>query len=479
MVFNSIRLKLTAWYVALLAIILILFSILLYFFLSKRLYEGIDNSLKVSANIVAKTALMRFPTTPLPGFDQYLEQFLGYANFNKFYRIYDGSGNVGPRSANIDASQFPLTQEAYAKALDGNTSFETFTLSNDQMIRVVTRPILRNGKLGNLIQVGTSLQAVNETMHNLRVFLYTGIPGILVLATLVGGFMARRALNPVDKITQSASEIGGGVDLSKRIHVPQVKDEIGRLAITFNNMLERLENSFAQIRQFSSDASHELRTPLTVLKGQSELVLSKLRSPEEYQEVLSSNLEEINYMSKILEDLFFLSKSDETKIRLDRKLVNLTSIVEEVCKHAELMGDDKNIKIIIAYLEPVEIEGDPVRLRQMVWNLLNNAIKYTPAQGMVKVSLQNHKESALLAVEDTGIGIPDKHLENIFNRFYRVDKARTREEGGSGLGLAICKFIVESHEGDIQVDSQVGKGTKFRIRLPKAKTGTVAITPSL
>ena len=467
MVLNSVRLKLTVWYVALLAIILILFSILLYYFLSKRLYESVDNSLNVSANIVAKTTVMRFPASSLPGLEQYLEQFLGYGNFNKFYRIYDGSGNVGSRSKNIDASQFPLTQESYAKALEGVPSYETFTLSEGQMIRVITRPILRNRKLANLIQVGTSLQAVNDTMDNLRIFLYTGIPGVLVLATLVGGFMARRALNPVARITQTARAIGSGVDLSKRIPVPDVQDEIGRLANTFNDMLERLESSFSRIRQFSSDASHELRTPLTVLKGQSELALSKSRSSEEYQEVLSSNLEEINYMSKILEDLFYLSKSDETKIRLDRERINFQATVEEVCRHAELLGDEKNIEIIIAYLELVDVEGDPVRLRQLVWNLLHNAIKYTPSGGRVKVSLQNLDDWGVLTVEDTGIGIPEEHLENIFLRFYRVDKSRSRQEGGSGLGLAICKYIVARHKGEIEVDSQVGKGSKFRIRLPK------------
>ena len=144
-----------------------------------------------------------------------------------------------------------------------------------------------------------------------------------------------------------------------------------------------------------------------------------------------------------------------------------------VHKLNELREDDKKIQIVIAYLEPVEIDGDPVRLRQMVWNLLSNAIKYTPVQGTVKVSLRNQEEWSILTVEDTGIGILEKHLNNIFNRFYRVDKARSRQEGGSGLGLAICKYIVESHEGKIEVESKVGKGTKFKVRLPKTNTNSI------
>ena len=337
-------------------------------------------------------------------------------------------------------------------------------------------PFLRNKKLVKLIQVGTSLQAVNETMKNLKIFLYTGIPAILILATLVGFFMARRALNPVSKITQTARVISNGNDLSKRIPVPSAQDEIGKLVVTFNDMLERLENSFVHMRQFSSDASHELRTPLTVLKGQSELTLNKPRTANEYQEVLSSNLEEINYMSKVLEDLFALSKADENNIRLDYNPMNLGAIIEEVCKHAAILADEKNIKIMIAYLEPVQINGDEVRLRQMIWNILHNGVKYTPEGGNIKISLQNREGDALLTVEDSGIGISKENLPNIFNRFYRVDKVRSRSEGGSGLGLSISRYIVEAHKGQIEVHSQLGEGTKFKITLPKLESSSKTLS---
>lgn len=469
MPFNSIRSKLTLWYVALLGIILILFSVFLNYFLSTRLYESIDNSLRVSATVVSKTALMKYDQMPLPGLEQFFEQFLGYGNMNKFYRIYDGSGNVGSRSKNIDASKFPLTQQAYADALKGENSFETFYLAGNHPIRVITMPVLRVGKLVNLVQVGTSLEAVHETLRNLRIFLITTVPLVLLLATLFGRFLARRSLLPVAKITQTARDIGGGADLSKRISVPKVQDEIGQLAKTFNNMMDRLENSFSQIRQFSSDASHELRTPLTVLKGQNELILNKPRSPEEYQEVISSNLEEINYMSKVLEDLFTLSKSDENQVQLDCRPIDLKVVIDEVCKHAELLAGQKNIEIVIAFLESVQINGDPVRLRQMIWNILDNAIKYTPPGGQLRISLEEEKEHAFVTVKDTGIGIPEEHLPHIFDRFYRVDRARSRDEGGSGLGLSICRHIVEAHKGHIEVESKLGMGAKFKIRLPKIK----------
>lgn len=470
MVFNSIRSRLTALYVALLGIILIAFSVVLYYFLNNRLYESIDHSLKLSASVVRKTAQLGYSRTPLPGLEFFFEQFLGYGNLNKFYRIYDGSGNVGSRSKNIDASQFPLSQEAYGRALKGEATYETFTVADGHSLRVITMPVLRDGTLVNLIQVGTSLEGVKETMRNLRIFLFTGVPAVLLVSALVGRFLARRSLEPVAKITQTAREIASGGNLSRRIPVPEVQDEIGNLAITFNEMMDRLERSFSKIRQFSSDASHELRTPLTVMKGQSELGLSKLRRPAEYQEVLSSNLEEINYMSRILDDLFILARADEGQLPMESESVNLVSVIEDVCKNVEVLAEEKNIDIKLAYMEPAEVIGDGHRLKQMVWTLLHNAVKYTPENGQIKVTLQDMDDYAYITVQDNGIGIPEADLPWIFDRFYRVDKARSRSEGGSGLGLSICKHIVEMHNGEIEVESEVGKGTRFKIRLPKQKS---------
>ena len=469
MAFKSIRSRLTAWYILLLGIILILFSVFLNYFLSKRLYESVDNSLTVSATVVATSAVMRFNRSPLPGLDQFFEQFMGAGNLNKFYRIYDGSGNVGSRSNNIDASKFPLSQEAYADALSGTNSYETFLVDGKYPIRVITMPILREKKLVNLVQVGTSLEAVKETLRNLRIFLFTAVPSVLVFATLFARFLARRALKPISKIIKTARDIGQGQELSQRIPVFKVQDELGQLALTFNEMMDRLENSFAQMRQFSSDASHELRTPLTVLQGQNELVLSKLRDPKEYQEVIISNLEEIKYMSKVLEDLFVLSRSDENQVLLNYKRMDLRDLVEEVCRHAEILAEEKDISIVIAFLEQVKINGDEVRLRQMVWNILHNGIKYTQPGGELKVSLLEESGFALLSIQDTGIGIPEKDLPFIFDRFYRVDKARSKDEGGSGLGLSICRHIAEAHKGKIKVESKPGLGTRFKIHIPSTK----------
>ena len=471
MPFTSIRSKLTAWYVLLLGIILVLFSILLFFFLSKRLNESVDNSLTLSARIVARSTQINNSRTPFPGLDLFFDQFMGFGR-DKSYKIYDGSGNIGSLSKNFDGSQFPLSEIAYSAALKGGTSYETFIISDNHPIRVITMPVIRNGKLANLVQVGTSKKVVVDTLKNLAIILWTAVPAVLLLTALIGRFIARRALKPVAKITQTAKDIGSGANLSQRIPVPEVKDEIGELALTFNSMMDRLESSFSQMRQFSSDASHELRTPLTVLKGQSELTLGKERKPKEYQEVISSNLEEIQYMSKVLEDLFMLSKSDENQIALDYESVDLKLLIEEICRHAQIIASEKNIKIITAYIERIQVYGDPVRLRQMIWNVIVNGIKYTQPDGEVTISLQEKKDIALITIQDNGIGISNSDLPLIFNRFYRVDKARSREEGGTGLGLSICKFIVDAHKGSIDIESTLGEGTKFKIKLPKQNLST-------
>ncbi|MGV7221803.1 MAG: sensor histidine kinase [Nitrospinales bacterium] len=470
MIFNSIRSRLTAWYVGLLAVILILFSVLLYIFLSKRLYESVDNSLHISANMARKTAQVKYPRRALPGMEVFFDQFLGGGNRKKSYRFYDRSGKVGPQFKGLYDSKFPLSQTAYMRALEGKKTYENFPLKDEYPHRVLTIPVMRNNTLANLIQVGTSLEGVEETLKNLRLFLFTAVPAVLILATLVGRFFAGQALSPVSRITKTASDIAHGADLNKRIEDPKVQDEIGVMVITFNQMMDRLSKSFSQMRQFSSDASHELRTPLTVLKGQSELLLNKTRTPEEYQEVLSSNLEEINYMSRILDDLFVLSKADESKLPWKIEDVDLAQIIEEVCRHGEILADEKNIKIIVAYFEPVHVKGDAHRLRQLTWNLIHNAIKYTPEGGEIKVTLQELPDYGYLTIQDSGMGIPEEDLPLIFNRFYRVDKARARVEGGSGLGLSICKSIVDWHKGEIDLESEVGVGTKFKIKIPKIKS---------
>jgi len=248
--------------------------------------------------------------------------------------------------------------------------------------------------------------------------------------------------------------------------VPVTRDDIGQLAATINGMLDRLSLSFQKITQFTADASHELRTPLTIMQGELEIALRGERSVEEYLETLGSCLEEVERMATIVNDLLLLSKSDMGQEVLNFEPVDMKLMVNNLLSHFQILADEHQIKLGSDLEEVETIYGDHLRLRQMLVNLLSNAIRYTPAGGHIKVSLKNVENGIEVAVADTGIGIPEDAIPRIFDRFYRADKARSRQYGGSGLGLSIVKWIVEAHNGSITVDSIVGEGSVFRVFLP-------------
>jgi heavy metal sensor kinase len=282
----------------------------------------------------------------------------------------------------------------------------------------------------------------------------------------------------VDQITQTARMITSQ-NLNQRIKSLKVKDEISRLIETFNEMISRLDQSFHQIRQFSSDASHELKTPLTILKGEVEVALRKERTSQDYEQILRSNLEEINRMSKIVDNLLLLARTETGEIRLFKEEVNLSQIVSEVVTQLAMLAHAKDLHIVATnHQENILLYGDALRIRQMLLNLIENSIKYTEPGGSISVSLernaplslpgreQGSRDAVQIVVSDTGIGIAKEDQDRIFGRFFRVDKARSRDQGGSGLGLSICKWIVEAHQGEISVESELGKGSRFIVKLP-------------
>jgi two-component system OmpR family sensor kinase len=291
---------------------------------------------------------------------------------------------------------------------------------------------------------------------------------IALVVSLVGGwFLAGRALRPVDSITVAAQRIAAG-DLTQRLTSERSSDEIGRLTDTFNNMIARLETSFAQIRQFSSDASHELRTPLTVMKGESELVLRRPRPVEDYIAVLESNLEEIDRMSRIVEELLFLSRADMGQVKTECEPVRLEALVEDIQRQACLLGQEREIDVIMGTIQPATVQGDELRLRELILNLVDNAVKYSYPQGKVEIDLRVEGRTARLSVRDYGIGIPPEAHKQIFDRFFRTDDARAHTKKGTGLGLSICAWIADAHHGHIEVHSDVGNGSTFTLVLPLA-----------
>jgi len=476
MVFKSLRFKLTVWYVLILAILLGSFSSFLYFTLSNILYRSVDNKLRSLAGLIASESASPLSNFGFGDMDQTLEASVNVKPIGKFIQVLDESGRIGQKSDNLKNVQLPISLSALRNASNGIESFETRHSFGNTPLRILTLPVIEGNHIARIVQVASSLEDVEDALNTLFIILIITVPSALVLASLGGQFLANKALKPVDHITQTARLITSQ-NLNQRIKPLKVKDEISRLIETFNEMISRLDKSFQQIKQFSSDASHELKTPLTILKGEVEVALRKERAAQEYEQILRSNLEEINRMSTIVEDLLLLSKTEFEEVPLHKEHVHLTEILRDVVVQVTILAQAKQIHIHMSNSDgDITVLGDALRIRELLLNLIENGIKYTPERGSVSITLETEKKPegsaggpigfVKIIVSDTGIGIEKKDQEKIFDRFFRVDKARSREQGGSGLGLSICKWIVEAHQGEISVESELGRGSSFIVKLP-------------
>jgi heavy metal sensor kinase len=302
-------------------------------------------------------------------------------------------------------------------------------------------------------------------------FLLTG-PLTLLVAGGGGYFLARRVLRPVKSMTRAANQITAD-RLSQRIEVDNPDDELGALAQTLNRMIERLERSFVEIRLFTADASHELRTPLTAIRTEAEVALSKLPVSHEHQQLLASILEECDRLARLTEQLLTISREDAGVAQQVRERVEVTQTVKGVVETMRVLAESKGLRLQLAESGPVEIQGDGARLRQVFFNLIDNAIKYTPEGGTVEIRIERIDGAARVIVRDSGVGIPAEHLPRVFDRFYRVDKARSREQGGTGLGLTIARSIVVAHSGQIELSSTRGHGTTVTLTLPAEPLGSL------
>lgn len=290
------------------------------------------------------------------------------------------------------------------------------------------------------------------------------LPLILIIVMIWGYFFMKRVFSPVRDLVEVTRKITAE-NLSQRIDPGRSNDEISELAETLNGMISRLDSSFKQIRQFSGDVSHELKTPLTAIKGEIEVTLRKSRSEEEYKEVLLSLLEEINYLTKIVDNLLFLSRLDSKSFHIGNDSVDPGSIMMELYENFYRLAKDRGVTINILSADSSVIAGDAGLIRQLFSNLLLNSIKYTPGGGTIDISVEKDQDRSLFTIKDSGVGIPCEDFDKVFDRFYRVDSSRSKDTGGSGLGLAIAKKIVEVHGGEITLKSKVGEGSEFKVFL--------------
>jgi len=457
--FHSIKFRFTIWYLLVLAILLAALSAGVYFYLSRSLYGNLDNSLEL------RSAQLQSLPEILESINQgEFEQELGEIVILYFY-----SGGqlveVSPRGTSIS-----VPSEAISQAIAGASSFATIQTAQGEGLRLLAVPMIISipgpppGIQPAALIIARSTKQIDQALAGLVRTLGTAGPLALAFAAVGGIFLARRALEPVDKISQTAQEIEEN-DLTRRINV-NTKDELGRLAATLNEMIGRLERAFQRQKQFTSDASHELRAPLAVIEAESTLALQKERPSGDYRQSLETISQESRQMSSLIDQLLTLARADAGKEQWNFAEVDLGKLIINLSADVEVLCQEKGLSFHLGRTENLVVKADEARLRQLFMNVLSNAVRYTPNAGTVSISLRREGQMAVVAVTDTGIGIPAEEIPFIFERFYRVDKARSRTEGGAGLGLAISRHIAEAHGGRIDVESQVGVGSTFSVWLP-------------
>jgi heavy metal sensor kinase len=381
------------------------------------------------------------------------------------FRLLDGSGRVVLTSDPVDALPDPWPGPEPRKQTAAVPWFDTIqTGGMDFPVRVCSQRAHLPGRGEYVAQATYTLGGIAASLTTFRRLCI----GAMVLAaglSLIGGrLLARSILRPVHRITVTARRIEAD-NLSRRLNRTENDDELDRLAAVLNEMLERLERQFKQIRRFTADAAHEFRTPLTALRGTAEVALSGEATEGELRGVLEASIEEYDRLSRIADDLLLLARADSGRPFLCRQRFSLRAAVQDVVDLFAPLAQEKGIALVFTSASSVEIDADGGRVRQVISNLLDNALKYTPTGGRITISVGQSDGTVALTVADTGPGIPMEHLPHIFDRFYRADEARSRGSGGSGLGLAICRTIVEGHGGTI--DARNGaEGSSFTVRLP-------------
>jgi heavy metal sensor kinase len=457
--FRSIRLRLTLYFVGAMAFVIVAIFSLIYFGLEPRLLASVDATLIDAAARSVESAGGR------SGDDAGRQiRLLTIAPA----RLMTVNGEVLAEDANFPAG-VTLSAEMRAAAVAGQRRIETLQFGQT-WYRLLTTGILANGEVAATIQVAHTLDNERGVLQDLRQLLTVAIPAALALAGLGGWLLAGSALAPSERVRRKVDGIIQSGDLSRRVSTDLPEDEIGRLAHTFDRLLERTEQSMQRERQFASDASHELRSPLTVLKGEISVALSRARSAEEYRDALAQLELSVDEMSVVVEDLLTLTRASAQTSELRLETVDLAGLVVTVTERLSGIAEAKRIVLTgpAPNGPPALVRGDRIRLQRVITNLIDNALRYTPEGGSIETRVSLEHGEVRLDAQDTGIGIAPEHIDRVFDRFFRADAARDRESGGTGLGLAIAKAIVESHGGVLSVTSQLGRGTCFTIRLPAA-----------
>jgi heavy metal sensor kinase len=457
----SIRWRLTLWNVALLGLALAILGAAFYFGLRFLLYDALDDNLRNRAAIVDAAierdgdSLRLTTNAAVPSDD------------DEFIRVWSADGALLFDSS--DPEDEPVRNPAgLAGALAGQTSLRWVESDDDDPVRILAAPVYRDGEIAGALEAGIESE-VDETLGFALRLLGISIPLILLLAAGGGYWLAGRALNPIDRITRTAADIGER-DLSRRIEPDLPDDELGRLARTFNAMLDRIEDAFTRQRRFTADAAHELRTPLALMRSQIDIALRKERDPDADRETLEDLGADVDRLARMSAGLLALARRDAGGLQPEREPVELAALLDLIAEQYQPLANEAGVEILLD-TETVTLVADQDQLIQVFVNLLDNALHHAPPGSRISLGCRPEDGSARFWVTDEGPGIAPEHLPHLFERFYRVDPGRDRRHGGIGLGLAISKAIIDAHGGTIEIESAPGAGTTARVSLPGTLEG--------
>jgi heavy metal sensor kinase len=474
------RARLTLWYTGVLALVLILFSLVTYAYLVRAAQWRTDNSLAETADSFISTVSTEANDEDLSADDAAKEAVAAFHSPDRIATVYNdqnevvAASHVPPSPANLNQwSSTALNSQFSALLTAGNSapSYATATVSGDDL-RAVAKPFEIKGRQYKVLMV-QSLREQAAGLALARRAFYLANPLALLLASLGGYFLARKSLAPVVDMASQCEKIGAE-NLDERLAELDARNELGRLVLSFNGLISRLQASFQTQRRFMADASHELRTPVAIIRGESEVALSnERRTADEYRESLAIVQDEGKRLARIVEDLFTLARADTGQFPLEKSNMYLEETVGQCVRSVESLATQRGLKLDYeTSARELFFSGDEGLVQRMTLNILDNAIKYTPRGGTVSVRLKRNGSSCKLAISDTGMGIPPALQARIFERFFRADQARSRNEetngSGAGLGLSIARWIAELHGGDLSLDASDKNGSTFVISLPLA-----------
>jgi heavy metal sensor kinase len=465
---RSIKFRLLAWYAALLSVILLLLCASLYLDLRNFLEHNAREGQARRARQLSNLLLAHVKDTGEASVITQIKDWYAPESNDRFIRITRADGTLFyisgvPKDGSFDPA------EVSVPALPQDTeSVRKQKLSGGSTMLITSLNFKFADNPGYLVEFGGLLNPAETMLNHLFLQLAVGLPLAVGIITIGGYFLLQRALRPVERIRHAAEQITQ-LNLSERLPVAKSGDELERLSVSLNRMIARLDDAFQNSKRFVADASHDLRTPLTILRGELESMVDDPHLDAELRGRLASLLEEVIHLSKIVDQLFTLSKLDSGEPRKDWTRFDLAELARTTADQMSLLAEDKRISLSCEAGQPAYVQGDRSRIKQVIVNLLDNAIKYTPAMGRVRVNVHGVNGHAMLEVEDNGIGISSEALPHVFERFYRVDKARSVDAESSGLGLSIVKAICTAHGAEVEASSVPKAGSRFVVKLPLQK----------